>query len=115
MLKAEVSIPVALATTAVVVGVYASMMPSNADQRSILSNVHIEGAERTALLTSVGVAGAISLVAHDPVPFWFGALVACALSWTSRYANHVDPTSGKLADLPTMSDDARRYTAEVTS
>lgn len=113
MLKAEISVPVALATAAVVVGVYQHMLPSNADARSVVPNVHLEGSERTALITAVAIAAGISLVAHDPVPFWFGSLAAIALSWTHRYANNVDPMTGKLAALPSMSDDARRYTAEA--
>jgi type IV secretory pathway TrbD component len=113
MLDAKISIPVALATSAVVVGVYAHFLPSNADARSIVPNVHLEGAERTALLTAVGVAAAISLVAKDPVPFWFGGLLAVALSWSHRYANYVDPSTGKLSELPTAADDARRYQAEA--
>lgn len=113
MLKAEISVPVALATAAVVVGVYQHMLPSNADARSIVPNVHLQGSERTALVTAVAVSAGISLVARDPVPFWFGALAACVLSWTHRYANHVDPTSGRLAQIPTMADDAQRYTAEA--
>lgn len=113
MLKAEISVPVALATAAVVVGVYSNMLPSNADQRSIVPNVHLEGSERTALLTAVAISAGISLVARDPVPFWFGAMAAVALSWAHRYANNVDPMTGKLSSLPSMSDDARRYTAEA--
>lgn len=113
MLKPEVSIPVALATTAVVVGIYAKYLPSDADARSILPNGHLEGSERTALIMSAAVAGGISLVAKDPVPFWFGCLVAVGLSWTHRYANHVDPGTGKLSELPSMSDQAQRYHAEA--
>lgn len=113
MLKAEVSVPVALATSAVVVGVYQNMLPTNADARSIIPNMHLEGSERTALLTAVAISAGISLVARDPVPFWFGSLAAVILSWSHRYANNVDPTTGKLSALPSMADDARRYTAEA--
>lgn len=113
MFKAEVSIPVALATSAVVVGVYQHFLPSNADARSIMPNVHLEGAERSALIASVAVAAGISLLAKDPVPFWFGGIVAVALSWSHRYANNVDPNTGKLAELPSMADQAQRYNAEA--
>lgn len=109
-MKAEVSIPVALATAAVVYAAYTTALPSLADARSIEpDNGHLASAERQALIISVGIAGGISLIAKDAVPFIVGGLAAVALSWMHRWNNQVDPTTGK----PIQSDVARRYTVEM--
>jgi hypothetical protein len=100
MLKAEVSVPVALATGAVVIGTYSVLSPPMADVRTVPTGTpgeaHLAGSERTALLVSAGIAGAISLIAKDPVPFWIGAGLAVALSWIHRYSRAVDPMTSKL-------------------
>jgi hypothetical protein len=100
MLKAEVSVPVALATGAVVVGTYQMLSPSMADVRTVPpgtpGDAHLASSERTALLVAVGIAGGISLIAKDPVPFWVGGGIAVALSWIHRYARTVDPMTSKL-------------------
>ena len=104
VVKPEVSIPVALATGAVVVGVYQTMVPSAADARTVTPGTRghefLAGSESAAFYVSVGVVGAISLIARDPVPFWVGGLMAVALSWSHRYARQVDPGTGRLAGLP---------------
>lgn len=103
MLKPEVSIPVALATGAVVVGVYQAMTPTSADQKTVQPGSRgadfLAGSEKTAFYVSVGVVGAIALIAKDPVPFWVGGAIACVLSWTHRYSTNVDPSTGRLAGL----------------
>lgn len=110
MLKPEVSIPVALATAAVVYGTYQIALPSIADARSVeADNAHLAGAERAALFVSVGVAGGISLIAKDPTPFILGGMFAVALSWVHRYANQVDPSTGKLS----AAGIAKRYLVEA--
>lgn len=100
-MKPEVSIPVALATGAVVVGVFQAMSPSNADVRTVAPGSRgddfLAGAERSAFFVSVGVVGGISLIARDPIPFVIGGLMACAMAWTHRYARVVDPATGKLS------------------
>lgn len=105
MLKPEVSIPVALATGAVVIGTFQAMTPTNADQRTVSPGSRggdiLAGSERTAFLVSVGIVGAISLIARDPVPFWVGGAVAVALAWTHRYAREVDPVTGRLSGIGT--------------
>ena len=118
-MKPDVSIPVALATGAVVVGVFQAMTPTNADQRTVNPGSRgadmLAGSERTAFFTSVGIVGAISLIARDPVPFWVGGAVAVALAWTHRYAREVDPASGRLAGLTagTGNLQATRYAVQV--
>lgn len=102
-MKPEVSIPVALATGAVVVGVYQAMSPNAADVRTVQPGSKgadfLAGSEKTAFFVAVGVCGGISLIAGDPVPFVVGGLLAVALSWSHRYAKEVDPSTGRLAGL----------------
>ncbi len=116
MMKAEVSIPVALATAGVVVGVFAFMQPTSADQRTVVPGSDQErmlaGSENQAFLTAVAAVGAISLIAQDPVPFWVGGGLAVALSWASRYSRNVDPQTNRLPGLG-GSLTGRRFVAEA--
>lgn len=116
MLKPEVSIPVGAATAAVVYGTYSYVAgPNLADVRTVNPDGQGEkllaSQERTALLVSVAVAGGISLIAKDPVPFWFGAGLAVVLSWCHRYARNVDPTANKLASREGLT--GTRYQVEA--
>lgn len=109
-MKAEVSIPVALAACAVVYGTYQLALPSLADARSLdADNGHMASAERQALVLSTAVVGGISLLAKDAVPFIVGGLFAVGLSWLHRWNNQVDPTTG----VPMQSGQARRLTVEA--
>lgn len=118
MIKPEVSIPVALATGGVVVAVYSYMQPSAADQRTVQPGSDQAGmlasSESSAFLVSIGVVGAISLIARDPTPFWVGGLLACAMSWTSRYARTVDPATNALPGMnPPANLQGRRYNVQA--
>lgn len=105
MLKPEVSIPVALATGAVVVGTYQAMTPTNADQRTVTPGSRgadfLAGSEKTAFFVSVGICAAVSLIAKDPVPFWVGGALSVALAWSHRYARELDPATGRLSGATT--------------
>lgn len=110
-MKPEVSIPVALATTAVVYGTYQAALPSLADARSIEpDNDHLASAERQALILAVAVAGGISLISKDATPFIFGGLVAVGLSWMHRWSNQVDERTGRPIQ---QSGVARRVAVDV--
>jgi hypothetical protein len=115
-MKPEVSIPVALATGAVVVGVYQAMSPSNADTRTVepgsTGAEMLAGSERTALFVAVGVCGGISLIAKDPIPFVVGGLLAVALSWSHRYATNVNPGTNRLGTAAGALTGAR-YTVQA--
>lgn len=111
MLKPEISVPVALASMAVVYGTYQLALPTLADARSVeADNAHLAGAERAALFVSVGVVAGIALIARDPTPFIAGGLFAVALTWVHRYANQVDPLTGRLAQAGAV---ARRFVVET--
>jgi len=116
-MKPEVSIPVGLATAAVVYGTYQWVAgPNLADVRTVgpdsTGESMLASQERTALFVAAGVSGAISLIAKDPVPFWLGAGLAVVLSWVHRYSRNVDPTTNKLPARGNRLAGAR-YTAEA--
>lgn len=97
MMKAEISIPVALGTAALTWGIYQVALPPLADARSVApNNRDLASAENTALILAVGVAGAISILAHDSTPFVVAGLLGVALSWTHRHANQVDSRTQKI-------------------
>lgn len=96
LLKPEVSITVALATGAIVAGVYFNALPPLADVRvAPQSNRDIAASRKTAAWTSAAVVAAISLVAKDPTVFTVGAFFTVGMDWWYRHANAVDPRSGK--------------------
>lgn len=100
MLKAEVSIPVALGAAAVTYGLYQWATPNLAETRTIppgsSGDAMVGSSERVALIASAGLAGVISLVAKDPVPFIVAGGLAVVLSWSHRYARSVDPATNAL-------------------
>lgn len=112
-MKAEISIPVGLATAALVVGVYYAALPSLADARGVEpNNPDLGSAERAALLLSTGVAGGISILAKDSTPFIVGGLTAVALSWVHRKANMTDSTTQRVFNAHQFH--GRRYEVEAT-
>lgn len=112
-----VSIPIALATAGVVVGVHSYMQPSAADQRTVQPNSDqadmLASSERNALYVSIGCVAAISLIAKDPVPFWVGGLMAVALAWSSRVARTVDPATNSLPGVGVGRLQGQRYNVEA--
>lgn len=101
MLKAEVSIPAALATAAVVYTVYNQATPSIADIRSApQADDHIEASRKSAAWISAAVVGGISLLAKDPTIFVVGGAMVIAMDWWTRHANQVNPMTGKASTVP---------------
>lgn len=96
-LRPEVSLPVGLATAAVVWVVYDHALPSITDTRvGGHDDTHLWQTEKQASLVSIAVVGGISLLAKDPTVFIIGGAMTIALSWWHRHANMVDPSTGKL-------------------
>jgi len=121
-LKPEISLPVGLATAAVVYGIYQNGLPPVVDIRTAPQNhPDVEGAERAAAWTSAVVVAGISLIAKDPTVFVIGGAMVVALSWWHRHANNVNPEwslavprgadENEVTDLP--EDQAANYGYEA--
>lgn len=96
-LKAEVSIPVGLATAAVVYAIFSNATPSIADIRSAPpNNADIDKSERMATITSAAVVGGISLIAKDPNVFIIGGIMVIVMAFWTRHANAVNPATGAV-------------------
>lgn len=109
LLKPEVSLPVALATSAVVYAIYGNI-PDVPDIRvSEPNDADLAGAEKTARWTSAGVVAGISLVARDPNIFIIGGIAVIVMSWWHRHANMLDPVTGKLAGSTTVAPEVGSY------
>lgn len=97
MLRPEVSLPVALATGAVVYGIYSTSLPTAAEARVTLpGNTSLEAARRAATWKAAAVVAGISLLAADPSIFIIGGAMVAVEDWTHRHANAVNPKTGKL-------------------
>lgn len=95
MLKPEVSLMVALATGAVVYGVYSNAFPSVADVRlADQDNQEVASTEKAAAWMSAAVVGGISLIAKDPTVFIIGGAMVVGLSWWYKHSNNVNPEFG---------------------
>jgi len=104
MLKPEISLPVALATGAVVAALYQTHMPNLADVKASPSgNPYVNGSRKTTTLTAIGIVGAISLLSHDPTVFTVGGLMVIALDFAYRHADAQDHHTGKVLPQPTAS------------
>ncbi|WP_301177238.1 hypothetical protein [Actinomadura geliboluensis] len=92
LLKPDVSIPVALATGALVYGVYNLALPSVADVRtSAEQHPDVEAANRMAAWTSAVAVAGISLIARDMNVFIVGGGMTIALAWWYKHADAVIP------------------------
>jgi hypothetical protein len=97
-MKAEVSIPVGLATVAMSYGVFQMSLPNIADVRSApAGDSQIAGAERSATWIAAGLVAGVSLIAKDPTVFAVGGAAVIAFSWHYRHANQVNPATGKAS------------------
>ena len=96
MLKPEVSLTVALATGALVYGVYQMALPSVADVRtSAEHHPDVQAAERLATWTAAAAVSGIALIAKDANVFIVGGGMTIALAWWYRHADAVIPELSK--------------------
>lgn len=101
VLKPDVSMPVALATGALVYGVYNLALPSVADVRtSAEHHPDVESANKMATWTSAVAVAGIALLSKDMNVFIVGGGMTIALSWWYRHADAVIPEiSGLVPDF----------------
>lgn len=91
-LKPEVSLTVALATGAIVVGIYHGALPTVPDVRvGKPLDKDIASTRKAAGWTAAGTVAAISLIAKDPTVFIFGGFLIIATDWWYRHANAHNP------------------------
>jgi hypothetical protein len=104
-LKPETSLTVALATAALVWGVYSTHLPSVSDTRAAPQNNQVvDSSRKTATWTAAGIVAGVSLIAHDPNVFILGGAILVVLDFTHRSANAVTPGANKV--LPNISGSA---------
>jgi len=92
ILKPDVSLTVALATGAVVWGIYSNALPTLPDVRvGKPHDTDVDGARKAATWTAAGVVGTISLIAKDANVFIVGGGMVIAADWWFRHANAKNP------------------------
>src|ERR1700724_219375 len=96
-LKAEISLPIALATAAVVYGIYQTKVPDAATVRSTMpNNAHLQTLRRQATIEAAAVVGGISLLAKDPTILVVGGALVVVEDWIHRHADAVHPQTGRM-------------------
>lgn len=116
--KAEISLPLALATATVVYTVHGRGLPPTIDLRATESGDEMaETMRKRNTWMAAATVGAISLIAKDPVIFVVGGAMVIALDWMTRAdiwaspsANQVEAT-GMPATAPTQHADQMNYGA----
>lgn len=99
--RAEISIPVALATATVAYTVYNHGQPGQANIRvGQPGDEHIDSVRRQNAWMAAAIVAGISLIARDPIVFIIGGATVVGLDWITRYNNLVDPTTGSMAQNP---------------
>jgi hypothetical protein len=114
-LKPEVSLPVALATGALVYTIYnRGMGASTLDLRGATQGDGAADATRrqNAYLAAAVVSG-ISLLAKDATVFIIGGAMLVGLDWMTRNAIWTDPATGRLDLNPFGKVDAVEAPAEI--
>lgn len=105
-LKPESRLTIALATGAVIYGVFQTQLPTVADVRANEKSAHVESARKVATWESLGIVAGISLLAKSPEVFIIGGAITAVMSWTHRHAGLVHPATGKVpAPVPGPSAD----------
>lgn len=97
-MKAEVSVPAALAVAALVGGIYANATPPLVDIRaSDPGDPNVQSARKQAAWLAAAAVSGISLLAKDPTIFVMGGAMVIAFDWFHRHADRVNPATGKAS------------------
>lgn len=97
-MKAEVSVPAALATAALVGGIYANATPTLADIRvAPPGDPVIQSSRKQAAWLAAAAVSGISLLAKDPTIFVMGGMMVIAFDWYHRHADATNPATGKAS------------------
>lgn len=116
--KPEISIGMGLALVTIVHAINQNATPSVADIRSLPEeNEDIEKAQKSAAWMAAGIVAITSLVAKDPVIFWFGGAAVIGEAWWTKHANRVNPElkkyipGGAVQSEPVSQMETEDYTA----
>jgi len=97
-MKPEVSVPAALATAALVGGIYANATPPLVDIRSAPpGDPNIQSSRKQAAWLAAAAVAGISLLAKDKTIFVMGGAMVIAFDWYHRHADAVNPATGKAS------------------
>lgn len=111
---ADGKLGLALATGALVYGVYQMQLPRTVDLRTMEpGNEDAQGAEKAATWTAAAAVAGISLAAKSPEVFVVGGLMTIVLSWTYRHADAVNPYTKKVTNLLTATGMADKQEEKV--
>lgn len=98
-LKAEVSIPLALATGTFVYSIY-NRMPTNTDIRATpVGEQNVDKVRKQNAIIAAGAVAGISLLAKDPTIFIVGGATLVAIDWAVRINNFTNPLTQKIEDV----------------
>lgn len=112
LLKPEASVMAAIATSALVIGIYQHGLPTLADHK--LGDVGDQAAKtsgRTADWTATGTVALLTLLTKDPTVFSMGAASIIAMSLWHRLANYTDPITQALVGEKPMAASAENVEA----
>jgi hypothetical protein len=114
-LRAEVSIPIALTTGALVVSIHQAAKPTMADVRSTvpgsLPHADVATARKQATWLGIGLVSGISLIAKDANIFIVGGATVIGMDMWSRYNNAIYPAVGRVLGVDTQAAEASEVAA----
>jgi hypothetical protein len=97
ILKPPESVAAALATAALVYGIYMHAMPPMVEIHAAQpQNDSVESSRKKALYTSAAVVAGFFLLTKDANVFIAGGATLVAIDWQIRHANAVDSKTGKM-------------------
>lgn len=97
ILKPEASVMAAIATSALVIGIYQHGLPTLVDHKlGEAGDSAASDSGRTADWTATGTVALLTILTKDPTVFSMGAATIIAMSLWHRFANYTDPLTQKL-------------------
>lgn len=97
MRKAEVSIPIALATVTLVYTIYSRGLPTNVDVRvGKTGDVDVDAVRKQNAMLAAGTVSGIALLTKDPNVFILGGAAVVALDWSVRINNFTNPLTKRV-------------------
>lgn len=97
-LSPEGKLGLSLTTGVLVYGVFQMQLPPAVDVRTVeAGDADVQASERAATWTAAAAVAGIALVSKSPEVFVIGGIITCALAWTYRHADTVNPITKKAS------------------